>query len=163
HANLDRKASTPAQRARATADLEQAIRLEPPGSPDLAPDHTRRARLLHQEGREEQALAACQAALKINPDDLDALRLRLQLHRGLKHGDGRVPARHGPPGRDRPSATLYELRGLAREKLRDYQGAIEDLTLAIALHPGRAPLLARRGALYLVTDAPRSALRDFQE
>jgi tetratricopeptide (TPR) repeat protein len=65
--------------------------------------------------------------------------------------------------RDKPSAALYEFRGLAKESLRDYSGAIEDLTLAIALHPGHAPLLARRGALYLVTDAPRSALRDFQE
>jgi tetratricopeptide (TPR) repeat protein len=65
--------------------------------------------------------------------------------------------------RDRSSAILYEVRGLARETLRDYPGAIEDLTLAIALHPGRATLLARRGALYLVTDAPRSSLRDFEE
>jgi serine/threonine protein kinase/Tfp pilus assembly protein PilF len=42
-ANQDRKASTPAQRARAAADLEQAIRLEPPGSPILARDHAQRA------------------------------------------------------------------------------------------------------------------------
>ena len=54
------------------ADLDEAIRLEPPGSPDLALDYTKRARLLHQEAREEEALAACEAALKINPDYLDA-------------------------------------------------------------------------------------------
>jgi tetratricopeptide (TPR) repeat protein len=162
-ANLDRKASTPAQRARAAADLEQAIRLEPPISPILAQDHTRRAWLLHQEAREEHALAACEVALKINPDYLDALWLRLDLHRSLKHFDDVIRSCNDLLARDKPTATLYELRGLAKEKQRDYEGAIEDLTLAIALKPGGAPLLAQRGALYLVTHAPRSALRDFQE
>ena len=46
------------------------------------------------------------------------------------------------PGR--PSSELYEFRGLAKEKLRDYLGAIEDQTLAIALDPGAASLLAKR-------------------
>ena len=99
----------------------------------------------------------------INPDHLDALRVRLELHRSLKHDQDVIRTCNDLLARDKPSATLYEFRGLAKESLRDYHGAIEDLTLAIALHPGRAPLLERRGALYLVTDAPRSALRDFQE
>jgi serine/threonine protein kinase/Tfp pilus assembly protein PilF len=162
-ANLDRKALTPAHRARAAVDLEQAIRLEPPGSPILARDHAQRARLLHREGRDEQALAACDAALKINRDYLDALRLRLELHRSLKHDHDVIRSCNDVLARDKPSAMLYEFRGLAKESLRDYSGAIEDLTLAIALRPGDAPLLAHRGALYVVTDAPRSALRDFRE
>ena len=115
------------------------IRLEPPGRAILALDHTKRARLLHGEGREEQALAACDAALKINPNYLDALRLRLEVHRSLKHDHDVIRSCNDLLARDKPSATLYELRGLAKESLRDYQGAIEDLTLAIALHPGRAP------------------------
>src|SRR4029077_6507871 len=65
--------------------------------------------------------------------------------------------------RERPSVALYELRGLARAGLRDYAGAIEDETQALALRPGSVPLLTRRGSLYLVTDAPRLAIRDFQE
>jgi serine/threonine protein kinase/tetratricopeptide (TPR) repeat protein len=161
-ANLDRKESTLAQRARALADLEQAILLEPPNSPFLALDHTSRARLLHQEARDEDALAACAAALKINPDYLDAHRLRVELHRTLKHYAEVIRSCDELVARDKPSAELYELRGLAKENLCDYLGAIEDQTLVIALRPGSAPLLARRGALYLVTDAPRSALRDFQ-
>ena len=162
-ANLARKQATPAQRAGAMADLDEAIRLEHPGSPILALDYTRRARLLNQEAREEDALAACEAALKINPDYLDALRLRLELHRNLKNHAEVIRSCDDLLARDKPSAELYELRGLAKEKLRDYQGAVVDQTLAIALHPGSASLLARRGALYVVTDAPRSALRDFQE
>ena len=59
---------TPAQRARALRDLEQAIRLEEPGNPVLARDHTNRGRLLHRDHREAEALAACEAALKVVPD-----------------------------------------------------------------------------------------------
>ena len=141
------RSQTPAQRARALADLEQAIRLEPPGSPFLALDHTNRARLLHREGREEEALAACEAALKVDPDYLDAHRLRIEVLRKLKRHDEVIRSCDALLTRGKPSAELYELRGLAKEKLKDYQGAIEDQTLAIALHPGTAALLARRGGL----------------
>jgi tetratricopeptide (TPR) repeat protein len=161
-ANLDRKASTPAQRAQAAADLEQAIRLEPPGSPLRAADLTRQAKLFQQEGREEAALAACAAALKINPDHLDAHRLRVDAYRKLNRYGDLLRSCNDLLSRDKPSAALYDLRGLARANLGDYQGAIEDQTLALALQPGSAPLLARRGAHYLVAGAPRLALRDFQ-
>ncbi len=65
--------------------------------------------------------------------------------------------------RGKPSAEVYQLRGLARENQGEYTVAIADFTQAIAIKPGSAPLLVRRGGLYLVTDAPRSALRDFDE
>jgi serine/threonine protein kinase/tetratricopeptide (TPR) repeat protein len=161
-ANLDRKALTPAQRAQAAADLEQAIRLEPPGSPLRAADLTRQARLLQQEGREEAALAACALALKINPGHLDAHRLRVDVYRKLNRYADLLRSCNDLLSRDKPSARIYDLRGLARAILGDYQGAIEDQTLAIALQPGSAPLLARRGAHYLVARAPQLALRDFQ-
>jgi serine/threonine protein kinase/tetratricopeptide (TPR) repeat protein len=162
-ANLDRKPSTPAQRAHAAADLDQAIRLEAPGSPLVALDHTGRAKLYHQESREEEALAACEAALKINPDHLDAHRIRVDVYRKLKRYDDLLRSCNDLLARDRPSAALYELRGLARENLGDYRGAIEDQTLAIALEPRNAALLARRGARYMVAHAPQLALRDFQD
>ena len=129
----------------------------------LAQDYTWRAELLHQEAREAEALAACEAALKINPDYLDAHRLRVEVYRKLKIHAEVIRSCDDLLARDKPSAKLYELRGLAKENLRDYQGAVVDQTLAITLHPGSASLLARRGALYVVTDAPRSALRNFQE
>jgi tetratricopeptide (TPR) repeat protein len=94
---------------------------------------------------------------------LEAHRLRIELLRKLKRYHDVVRSCDAVLTDGKPSADLYEFRGLAKEKLRDYQGAIEDQTLAIALRPGSAPLMARRGALYLVTDAPRSALRDFEQ
>jgi serine/threonine protein kinase/tetratricopeptide (TPR) repeat protein len=162
-ANQVRKEPTPAHRAAALADLEEAIRLEPAKSTVLALDHTSRAKLLHQESRVNDALSACDAALEIDPTYIDAHRLRIELLRKLKRYDDVVRSCDALLTRGKPSAELYEFRGLAKEKLKDYQGAIEDQTLAIALHPGSAALLARRGALHLVTDAPRSALRDFQQ
>ena len=108
-------------------------RAAPPG-----PDHTGRARLMHQDAREEEALAACDAALKVDPGYLDAHQLRIEVLRKLKRYDEVIRSCDALLARGRPSSELYELRGLAKEKLRDYQGAIEDQTLAIALHPGAA-------------------------
>jgi tetratricopeptide (TPR) repeat protein len=161
--NLDRKDQTREHRAAALADLEHAIRLEPAGSQVLALDHTRCARLLHQEAREEAALAACDAALRIDPGYMDAHRVRVDVLRKLKRYEEVIKSCDTLVMRGKPSPELYEFRGLAKEKLRDYQGAIEDLTLAIAMDPANATSRAKRGALYLVTDAPRSALRDFDK
>jgi tetratricopeptide (TPR) repeat protein len=162
-ANLDRKASTSAQRTQAAADLDQAIRLEPPGSPLRAADHTRRARLFQRDGREQEALAACATALEINPDLLEADRLRVDVYRKLNRYGELLRSCDDLLSRDKPSAVIFDLRGLAKANLGDYEGAIEDQTLAIALQPGNAALLARRGAHYLVAGAPRLALRDIQE
>jgi tetratricopeptide (TPR) repeat protein len=161
--NRCRNEPTSAQRASALADLERAIGLEPEGSSLLALDHTNRARLLQQAARDEEALAACEAALSSSADYLDAHRLRIDVLRKLKRHDHVIRSCDALLARGKPSAELYELRGLAKEKLRDYQGAIEDQSLAIALRPGSARPRIERGGLYLVTDAPRSALRDFEE
>jgi len=174
--NLERKDPGPPHRARALADLEQAIRLEPPGSGVRALDQARRARLLLQDAHNEEALAACEAALRIDRDHLEAHLVRIEVLRKLKRYADAIRSCDALLARGKPSAALYELRALAREKIKDYQGAIEDYTLAIGLQPRSADLRGnqqlqpksaeiweRRAVLYLVTDAPRSALRDFQE
>ncbi len=161
--NLGRKQQGQPHRAQALADLELAIRFDLPGSPLLALDQARRARLLLQEARHEEALAACEAALRIDRDHPEAHLVRIEVLRKLNRYADAIRSCDALLARGKPSAELYELRGLAREKIKDYQGAIEDYTLAIALLPKSAEVWARRGVLYLVTDAPRSALRDFQE
>jgi tetratricopeptide (TPR) repeat protein len=162
-AELARQDPTPGQRAQALRDLDQAIRLEDPGNPVLARDHGKRAVLLLRDHRDEEALAACDAALKAFPDHIEAHRLRLDLLRkGKRHAEV-IRCCDDLLARQKPSAELYELRGLAKEALGDHAGAIADVTQAITLSPQSAPLLARRGELYLITDAPRSALRDFEE
>jgi serine/threonine protein kinase len=161
--DLKRKKQSPSQGARALRDLDTAIRLEPPGSLFLPFDQTNRGQLLANDGREVDALAACEEALKVDANFLEAHRLKISVLRKLKRHPEVIGSCSALLTRGKPSAELYELRALAKQALNDYQGAIEDDTLAIALRPGNAALLARRGALLLITDAPRSALRDFEE
>jgi serine/threonine protein kinase/predicted Zn-dependent protease len=159
---LGLKDLTPAQRALALSDLDRAIALVAPGDPVVARDHTNRGRLLHDEGRDPEALDACAAALTIAPDYAAAQFLRLQLLLDLKRDDEVLSACEVVLARGRPSAELYELRALARARRGDYTGAIEDDTKALGLRPDRTPLLARRGWLYLTVKAPTLALSDFE-
>ena len=65
---------------------------------------------------------------------------------------------HGPA-----SAELYRLRGLGRAGRDDFSGAIEDYTLALALHPDDPAGLHRdRGWAHLFAGAPEMALNDFE-
>ena len=76
--DLARAQTTPAQRARALGDLEQAIRLEAPDNPVLARDHYHRARLLALDHHDSDALKACDAAIKVDRNYDDAHRLRIE-------------------------------------------------------------------------------------
>jgi eukaryotic-like serine/threonine-protein kinase len=161
--DLKRKEQTSSQCERALRDLDEAISHELPGNPIRALDQTNRAKLLHREGRDDEALTACEYALESDRNFLEAHRLRIDVLRKLKRHREVISSCDALLTGGKPSSELYELRSLAKQDLNDYQGAIEDATLAIAIRAGNAALLARRGGLFLVTDAPRSALRDFDE
>jgi len=161
--DLARKNSTPAQRQRALRDIDQAIQHEGPDNAGLARDYTYRAQLLHADGREDDALAACDAALKVRPDEPNAHQLRIELLLKLERYDDVKRSCDALEARNKSSAAIYELRGLARASSKDHAGAIEDFTRAIALRPERAVLYVRRGVLYLVSDAPKLARHDFAE
>jgi tetratricopeptide (TPR) repeat protein len=160
---LNRDDPTPDQRARALRDLDEAVRLEAPGDPVLARDQANRARLFFRGHDDGKALAACDAALAVVPDHAEAHRLRVRALLRLRRYDDAVRACDALLARGRPTAEVYESRRHAREGLNDFAGAIEDLTEALALRPGQPGLLARRGELYLIENAPRLAARDFEE
>ncbi len=159
---LARKDPTRAERASALGDLERAIRLEKPNDRELASDHAKRARLLALEHREAEALTACDAAIKIAPDLDDAHRVRIDLLLKRKQFADVDRSCSALIARGRPSANFHELRSLARAELKDFSGAIDDLTHAIALRPFQASLLSRRGWLFIVAEAPLLALHDFE-
>ncbi len=160
---LNRKAPTPDQRGRALADLDQAIRLETPGNPVLARDQTHRGLLFFQDHDDEKTLAACDAALAVVPDHAEAHLLRIRALLRLNRFDDALRSCDAFLSRGKPSTEVFALRRLAREHLDDFAGAIEDVTQAIALQPDRPALLVRRGELYLIENAPRLALRDFEK
>ena len=115
------RTTPPPSGERALGDLETAIRLEPPGSPILASDQTNRARLLHREHREDGGPEACDAALAVDPDFLDAHLLRIDVLRKLKRHSEVIRSCDVLLARGKPSAELYELRALAKQDLKDYE------------------------------------------
>ena len=151
---------TPARIEAALRDLDEAVRRESPANPVLALDHTNRARLLERAGRHAEALAACDAALRAVPDHADAHRLRIGVLLMLKRYDD-VIASCDAVLRDRPTAEVFELRGLAKDRRKDFSGAIDDYTQALAQHPDQPRLWNRRGWAHLVTNAVQLALADF--
>jgi tetratricopeptide (TPR) repeat protein len=155
--------ATPARRASALADLDRAVRLETPGNPVLADDFTNRAWLLHRDGSEEEALAACDAALKVVPEFVRAHRLRAAVLLALKRFDDVLRSCDVALAKGGATAELYETRALARSADNDFAGAIGDYSRALALPADRPRLLARRGWAYLVSGAPGLAQADFDE
>jgi serine/threonine protein kinase/tetratricopeptide (TPR) repeat protein len=159
--DLGRHDLTPEQRARALSNLDQAIAKAAPGDPVVARDHTNRARLLHLEGRDQEALDACAAAVQAAPKYTRAHLLRLQILLDLKRYGDLLESCEALLAQGVTSPELYELRALVRAKQGQYADAIEDATKALGLRPDQTSLLTRRGQLYLITQAPTLALRDF--
>ena len=62
----------------------------------------------------------------------------------------------------RPTAEVFELRGLAKDRRKDFSGAIDDYTQALARRPDQPRLWNRRGWTHLVTNAVQLALEDFE-
>ena len=134
---------TPARIEAALRDLDEAVRRESPANPVLALDHTNRAWLLVRRGRDEEALAACDAALRAVPDHADAHRLRIGVLLVLNRYDD-VIASCDAVLKVRPTAEVFELRGLAKDRKKDFSGAIDDYTQALAQHPDQPGLWSRR-------------------
>jgi eukaryotic-like serine/threonine-protein kinase len=161
--NLERPQVTPAARALALSDLNRAIQLGVPNSHELAKDQAERGRLLLIERQFQQALDACDAALRIDPDDAEVHRYRVGALLELKRDKEAIDACDAALRTGVPSAELLGLRGLARARRNDFASAIDDYTLALSLQPSSAVLHGRRGWAYVVAGAPQLALRDFDE
>src|SRR5262249_24720256 len=142
----------------ALREFEETIRLEKPGSPLLAGDHTERGRLLQEDQQLEQAVAAYDDALAIDANCVPAHRYRGTALLALKRYPEAVRAftvciKKGPPDAD-----VYDGRAQARARTQDYRGALADYSRALEIKPDNPGLLVRRGWTYIVDEAPRLAL-----
>ena len=99
---------------RHSADLEEAIRQEPDKVLKVR-DHVDRAKLFFAGGQSQEALAACDAALALVPDDAAAHRVRISALMELKRYDEVLASADAYIARGKPSAEVFEIRGLARE------------------------------------------------
>ena len=112
--------------------------------------------------RDAEALAACDAALGVVPDYDEAHRLRIDLLLKLKRYDEVIRSCDALIARGKATSAIYELRGLARSELKDFPGAIEDVTNAMALRPDRAALLSPPGLAVHRLGRARLAFHDFE-
>ncbi len=158
---------TPAQRVVALGDFEQAIRQERDKS-QKASDQVWRARLFFLANQCQEALAACDAALSLAPDDTEAHRVRVAALMELKRYDAVLASADLYLARGKPIAEILEIRGLAHHARREHAAAIADFSRALDLTPAAEParrsrLLNRRGWGYHYADAARLAAADFEE
>jgi serine/threonine protein kinase/tetratricopeptide (TPR) repeat protein len=165
HAN--RNDLTPAQRAAALGDLERAIGQEPDKA-RKASDQVWRARVFLRANECPEALAACDVALNLAPDDTEAHRVRVAALMELKRYDAVLASADAYLARGQPIAEILEIRGLAHQAQTNYTAAIADFNRALDLAPATGPaqrsrLLNRRGWAYQYAYAPRLALADFEE
>ena len=94
--------------------------------------------------------------------------MRISALMELKRYDDVLASADAYIARGKPSANVFEIRGLAREARRDFAGAVADFNRALELTPDAEPpqrsrLLNLRGWAYQYADAPRLALSDFEE
>ena len=150
----------------ALTDLDTAIRLESPAagrSRTLAVSYQDKGRVLHRLGRHDEAVSSYETALELDPDQTAVHRLRgealLEMGRfteALQALDAYL--KHGSA-----EAAVYRTRGLIRSQLGKHAQALEDYTRALELQPEAATHVCRGWAYLLVHDAPRLALRDFED
>jgi tetratricopeptide (TPR) repeat protein len=144
-----------------------------PGAAPAAADLVQRGQLLYECERYPEAVAACEAALRIPGAPAEAHRWKAQaLMQSRDFGKARDAYDHyldhylrdpGPSPGPRVLANVHQARGLIRAKLDDYRGAIEDYTQALRLRPDDSATHTYRGWVYVLRDALTPALDDFQD
>ncbi len=137
------------QRRDALCELARRLDCESPAKGGVALDKIRQAVLYHLSGRNREALDACDDTLAIAPRLALAHQLRIQVLLDLRQYDNLIRSCDQALAAVTRSAELYELRGMARDRLGDYSGAINDYTLSLLEKPGTARVLRRRGWSFL--------------
>jgi eukaryotic-like serine/threonine-protein kinase len=151
------------RRNEALRELEVALQCEPPGKRGVAFDKLRQGIVFQAASRDREALDACNAALAIVPQLALAHHLRIQVLLKLKQYDNLIVSCDQALKSVKPTAELYELRGMAKDDLKDYLGAVEDYTLSLSYQPNNARVFRRRGWSYFAADAIAPADHDFEE
>jgi tetratricopeptide (TPR) repeat protein len=151
----------------ALEDLDQSISLEPEASPTRAKAQIDRGRILQKRNRNDEALSAYDAALKTQPELVDAYRWRGETLFKLKRFSEAIQSfdQYLEKG-GKVTAKVYESRAMARGQAKDHAGAVEDYSRALVLEKEPKEItgvLVNRGQAYLACQADQPALRDFEE
>jgi serine/threonine protein kinase/tetratricopeptide (TPR) repeat protein len=147
----------------ALKDLDRAIELSRPDDPLLADDQRDRGLILHQAGRLEEALDACDRAMALQPKGAGIHRLRGVVLMALRRYAEATRSFDICLAGGQRTAAVYEARGLALANQGSYARAIADYTLAMNTGHPTSSLNANRGWAYLFSGASELAARDFDE
>jgi tetratricopeptide (TPR) repeat protein len=148
-------------RERAAADFAAAAGLEHGDRIARCGDLVLLGEMRFRQGRFDEALAAWDEALAIDPDEPRAHLWRAVLWVERKEFARAVPEFDSFLRRGRPDARFHLTRGMCRASLADFAGAIDDYSRAIDLEPS-AETHAQRGWLYALRGNPLFGLQDFE-
>jgi tetratricopeptide (TPR) repeat protein len=148
----------------ARRDFEQVIAREPPGgrSDRLVAARVELAHLKHLAGENAAALTDCDAVIAARPDFPEAHRQRAEvlLALGGRSKDAGAELDEYLRLGGKPTPEAHRARGLLHAQRREYAKAVEAYTQALLLRRD-ADVLSNRGWAYLMQDALRPALDDF--
>ncbi len=145
--------------ARALADLDEAVRLDP----RLAAAHAERGRVLHLQGADDRALAACDEAVRLNARLPAARAARAEILCGRGEW-ARARADCDEALRfDRGCARAFAVRGLARLLGGDAAGAVADCDEAVWLDRRLPDALLYRGRAHARLGTHDRAIADFSQ
>jgi predicted O-linked N-acetylglucosamine transferase (SPINDLY family) len=121
------------------------------------------ARALKQQGRFGEALALCQQALAIQPDDIEACLLLAQIYVAQGDLDHAIEL-YGKVIEHRPDQALaYYKRGNLLKDREQFEAALADYDRAIALDPRYAYALCNRGVVLSHLNRLEAALDSYDQ
>src|SRR5262249_37167858 len=126
-------------------------------------DQLERARILHALHRDPEAVAACEAALALRPDDPESYRLKAEaLHAQRQENEAAKEMDQYLAMGGKRSDEVYHIQGRAHARQRQFPAALADYTQALAMKPDSSTYAARAW-LFLANEGTLLALQDFEE
>lgn len=141
-------------------DLNTALKLRP----DRANDYKHRGVFhLMLTGRLENALSDLTRALELNPQLLDALIFRCQVHNRMRHFEMAVADATRVIELRPHDPNLYFNRGINRRLAGDHKGAVADFTHTLELDPNQIKAYPNRAESLSELGEKKSAIADWEK
>jgi tetratricopeptide (TPR) repeat protein len=121
------------------------------------------AQVHKQQGRLQEALASCEAAVAAKPGFVDAIEDAARLALAMGHFDEARAWAHRLGLEDPGSVQASLLQAQASYKLGQYEEALGVLERVLAREPQNPEALEGRGSVWMGLKRPRDALSDFEQ
>ena len=133
--------------------------------PQTAAEFTERAVLLYEQGREQQALEAVEAALSLDPNAIEALSLKgdILVNQSRMDMPGAIAAYTQALDIDPNNTDLLKKRCKAYQESNDWDLAHQDCTRFLSLSPNNAEIYDRRGDIRVEQENYIGAIEDYSQ